>query len=63
MATHSSILTWRIPWTAVHGVTKSWAQLSNFHTAGTEIHLWASPGRVTLPLTLPAPCPSITQSS
>jgi len=31
MATHSSILAWRIPWTsreawqaAVHGVTKSW---------------------------------------
>ena len=22
-ATHSSILAWRIPWTAVHGVTKS----------------------------------------
>ena len=22
-ATHSSILTWRIPWTIVHGVTKS----------------------------------------
>jgi len=33
MATHSSILAWRIPWTeepggaTVHGVTKSWAQL------------------------------------
>ena len=26
MATHSSILAWRIPWTeiTVHGVTKSW---------------------------------------
>ena len=23
-ATHSSILAWRIPWTTVHGVTKSW---------------------------------------
>ena len=22
-ATHSSILAWRIPWTAVHGITKS----------------------------------------
>ena len=28
MATHSSILAWRIPWT-VHGVTKSWTRLSN----------------------------------
>ena len=36
MATHSSILAWRIPWTQetarlVHGVTKSQIQLSNFH--------------------------------
>ena len=36
MATHSSILAWRIPWTepwqpTVHGITKSWAQLSNFY--------------------------------
>ena len=23
-ATHSSILAWKIPWTVVHGVTKSW---------------------------------------
>ena len=36
MATHSSILTWEIPWTeepgglqSVHGVTKSRIQLSN----------------------------------
>ena len=34
MATHSSILAWEIQWTgawwaAVHGVTKSWIQLSN----------------------------------
>ena len=33
MATHSSILAWRIPWTGawrptVHGVAKSWTQLS-----------------------------------
>ena len=27
-ATHSSILAWRIPWTIVHGVAKSWTQLS-----------------------------------
>ena len=31
MATHSSILAWRIPWT-VHGVAKSQTQLSDFHT-------------------------------
>ena len=29
--THSSILAWRIPWTTVHGVTKSQTWLSNFH--------------------------------
>ena len=28
-ATHSSILAWRIPWTTVHGVTKSQAGLSD----------------------------------
>ena len=37
MATHSSILAWRIQWTeepdgaTVHEVAKSWTQLSNFH--------------------------------
>ena len=36
MATHSSILDWKIPWTekygklTVHGVTKSWTRLSDF---------------------------------
>ena len=34
MATHSSLLAWRIPWTEesgglVHGVAKTWTQLSN----------------------------------
>ena len=29
-ATHSRILAWRIPWTTVHGVTKSWTRLSNW---------------------------------
>ena len=34
IGTHSSILSWRIPWTGVwwaivHGVAKSWTQLSN----------------------------------
>ena len=31
MATHSSILGWRIPWTTVHRVTKSQTRLSDFH--------------------------------
>ena len=30
-ATHSSILAWRMPWTIVHGVTKSRIRLSNFY--------------------------------
>ena len=29
-ATHSSILAWRIPWTTIHGVTKSQTWLSHF---------------------------------
>ena len=33
-ATHSSILTWRIPWIIFHGVAKSGTQLSNFHLMG-----------------------------
>ena len=37
MATHSRILVWEIPWTeeprTVHGVAKSWTQLSNSTTA------------------------------
>ena len=33
-ATHFSILAWRIPWTIIHGVSKSWAQVSNFHFSG-----------------------------
>ena len=40
-ATHSSILAWRIPWTIVHGVTKSRTRLSefnfHFHTQGTAL--------------------------
>ena len=40
-ATHSSILAWRIPWTTVHGVTKSWTRLSNFH-AGIQDRYRAS---------------------
>ena len=29
--TQFSILAWRIPWTTVHEVAKSWTQLSHFH--------------------------------
>ena len=36
-ATHSSVLAWRIPWTKVHGVTKSWTRLSDSH-----FHRWLS---------------------
>ena len=34
---HSRILAWRISRTTVHGVTKSWTRLSNFHF--TSLHL------------------------
>ena len=30
-ATHSSILSWRIPWTTIHRIAKSRTQLSDFH--------------------------------
>ena len=36
-ATHSSILAWRIPWTVVHGVEKSWTWLSDFHLIIIEV--------------------------
>ena len=32
MATHSSILSWRIWWAAVHRVAKSWTQLTRLST-------------------------------
>ena len=37
-ATHSSILTWRIPDCIVHEVVKSQTQLCNFHFQGTRSH-------------------------
>ena len=41
MATHSSILAWRIPWTCiVHGVTRSQTQLSDFHFYSTRLPGW-----------------------
>ena len=42
--THSSILAWRIPWTTVYGVAKSWTRLSNFHFhfhMTLQSHSWA----------------------
>ena len=31
MATHSSILAWRIPWTVLSMGSQSWTQLRDFH--------------------------------
>ena len=48
MATHSSILAWKIPWTVapwwswqaiVHGVTHSWTRLSDKHSL-TNCAIW-----------------------
>ena len=63
MATHSHTLAWKIPWMeepgrlhAVHGVAKSWAQLSDFTfifhfhalekemTAHSSVLAWRIPG-------------------
>ena len=50
MPTHSSILAWRIPWTIVHGLTKSQTWLSDFHFniyicfSGTLLHFQWSNG-------------------
>ena len=44
MATHSSILVWRIPWTEelqwapVHGVTESLTQLGDLHTYVRKVY-------------------------
>ena len=47
MATHSSILAWRIPWAEkpgglhiVHGVAKSWTQLRDFNSLTQYSILW-----------------------
>ena len=48
MSTHSSILSWRIPtvrgawWATVHGVTKSWAPLSNDGERKIQSDSWVS---------------------
>ena len=52
MATHCSILAWRIPWTegdwwvAVHGVAKSqtqWSNLAGMHARSFDIYLFEEP--------------------
>ena len=47
MATHSSILAWKIPWTergawwaTVHGVAKSWTRLKQLSTPVPTSNLW-----------------------
>ena len=55
MATHSSILAWRIPWTeepeqaTVHGVTKSQTRLSDFTSLS---RLTGNPFKSTVPCIL-----------
>ena len=44
MATHSSILAWRIPWTEepgelVHGVTQSWTRLKRLSSSSSKIRI------------------------
>ena len=56
-ATHSSILAWRIPWTTVHGVTKSWTRLSNFH-AGIQDRYRASELQPAETWNHSCPCPN-----
>ena len=41
-ATHSSVLTWRVPWTVVHRVAKSRTQLSDFHFLASQVAPWQS---------------------
>ena len=50
MATHSSILAWRIPWTPVYGVRKSWTRLSDFHFHFLLYRLYNLPGVVKDPV-------------
>ena len=43
MATHSSILAWKIPWTeecgTVHGITETWTRLSDFTLTFFHFHV------------------------
>ena len=63
MATHSSVLAWRIPWTEepgglqrVHGVTKSWTRLRrpNMHTIDIKCS-----GSFKVIITLSATCTQV----
>ena len=36
-ATHSSILAWRIPWTAQSMGSQSWTRLSDFHFRNSQV--------------------------
>ena len=44
MATHSSVLSWRIPgmvgawWAAVYGVAQSWTRLKRLSSSSSSIH-------------------------
>ena len=40
MATHSSILAWRIPWTEINSVTKSQIWLKQLRTNGLRVRGW-----------------------
>ena len=54
MATHSCILAWKVPWTEepgrlVHGVTKGWTRLRNFHFLSPVDHLLSELSTVPRP--------------
>ena len=61
MATHSSTLAWKIPWTEepgrlqFHGVAKSWTRLSDFTLLFTFMH-WRRKWQPT-PVFLPGESP------
>ena len=50
MATHSSILAWRIPgmgawWAAVYGVTQSWIQVTRLSRSSKDVRIKVEEGR------------------
>ena len=56
MATHSSVLAWRIPWTeepgglqSVHGVARSWTRLSCQRPVPRQVVWEDPPGRTKPP--------------
>ena len=52
MATHSDILAWKIPWTTVHGVTKSQTGLSDFHSHISKMNTFTATSRLVFDQTL-----------